>query len=180
MGEQNGSGAVPLAFFIAEAAAERGLDAEKREEILRYLDAGEALGLALAGELIVADAEEREVGGEIGEGSILRAEIEEVSNLRGLIGKAAAFMVTDPRDAIGIEEGKRAKEQRVHDAEDGGCGADAEAGDQGGEEGEPGVAAQGSKGIAEVLKKAVTKAGDGINHELSFDDGLRRRLGIIC
>src|SRR5207237_8645809 len=61
--------------------------------------------------------------------------------------------VRDPRQALRLGERQRAQQQRVDDAEYGRAGADAQAGDQYGEGGEPRVAAKRAESVAEVVGK---------------------------
>ena len=59
-------------------------------------------------------------------------------------------MIGNPDQLGGAVERQGPEQQRVDDAEDGGAGAKAEAGDQDGEDRKAGVAAKGTDGIAEV------------------------------
>ncbi len=153
--QQYGFGAVPFAFIGAEEPSQLRRDAEEREEVSRHGDAAETLRFANAGEFVVADAVEGEVGGEIGVRFTLPAQIEEIVYLRGFTGKARGPVVGDPHEAAGIAEGQRADEESVDDAENGGAGADAEADDENGERGEAGVAAKGAEGVTKVLENAI-------------------------
>jgi len=156
--EEDGFGAVPLALFGCEEAAELRLDAEKREEILGDGDSGEPLGLAGAGEAAVADTVEGEVSGHVGERFILSAKIQEMVHLKGLAGEANLAVITmvgNPNEAGGIAEWQRTDEESVDDAEDGATGADAKADDENGESGEAKVAAESAEGVFEVAGEGV-------------------------
>ncbi len=149
---------MPFALFGSEEAAELGLDAEKREEILGDGHSGKTLGLSGASETAVSDAVEGKVGSHVGERFILGAEIEEMVDLEGLAGEtdlAIVTMIGDPNEAGGFAEWQRTDEEGVDDAEDGAAGADAEADDKNGESGETEVAAEGAQGVFEI-------AGDGV------------------
>ena len=55
----------------------------------------------------------------------------------------------------GVGKGQRAQHQRVHHAEDGDVGADAEGENENGDEGEAAVAAEGAEGVLQILQKNV-------------------------
>src|SRR5271168_3398495 len=80
-------------------------------------------------------------------------------------------MIGDPDQASRIAEGKRANEEGVDDAENGGAGADAQADDENGESGEAEVAAHGAKGVAEILGEAIEE-GDAAGVAVEFLGGL--------
>jgi hypothetical protein len=159
--EKDGLGTVPFAFLSVEEPAELRLHAEKREKIFRNGNAGEALRFTLAGELAVSHAIESKIGGHVGEGLIVGAQIEEVVYLDGCDGEAALAivpMIGNPHEAGGVAERQGADEEGVDDAEDGAAGADAETDDENGESSEAEVAAEGTKGVLEVAGKRVQPA----------------------
>jgi len=147
--------AVPRAFSIVEPAPNRGTHAEQGEEVLRYrhftqpscLDAG------FARQLGVADAIESHVRGHLGERPVELRVREIRAYLRCLLGQSCCLLtsVRQPSQSLGIGEWKRAKQQRVRNAEDGRARADAERDDADGEHGEAGVALECAQRIAEIV-----------------------------
>src|SRR5258708_2057447 len=157
MTQQHCLRAVPFALVVIEQPAKLRLDSEQREEVLRDWHAAETLWFSQAGELVVAHAIEREVGGEVGERPIAFAQVEKMPHLRGLARETAGVVIGNPHQAIGIVEGQGTKKQSVHNAKDSGACPDAESDDENGEGREAGVATQGSEGVANVLEKGVKR-----------------------
>jgi hypothetical protein len=84
LAQQDSLWPIPLAFIGVEKPAELRLHAEKRKEILRYRNTGEALRLAPSGQFAVADSIEGKIRSEIGERMIALAKIEKMIYLDGL------------------------------------------------------------------------------------------------
>src|SRR5439155_19066381 len=85
---------------------------------------------------------------------------------------ANAAIVRDsrnPNQAVGIAKRQRAQQQGIDHAEDGGAGTDAESDDQDREGCEPGVAAQGSDGVAQILKQGFEERQAAYFAMLLFD-----------
>src|SRR5260370_41023659 len=114
MTQQHCVRAVPFTFVIIEQPAKLRLDSEQREEVLRNWHAAETLRFSQAGELVVAHAIEREVGGEIGERPIAFAQVEKVSQLSGFTRTTAGIVLANPHQATENEEGRRANTHSVH------------------------------------------------------------------
>ncbi len=145
-------------FVFMEEAAHQRVHAEHLEEIRSDTDAGEGPGIAVAGELEVVAGGEGIVSGDVGVGLVALAELcIGVNGIGGGGPVAVEDLRTDPEQARGIAEGKRAQHERVDDAEDGDVGADAEREDEDGDEGEAAVAAQGAEGVAKILQEDVER-----------------------
>ncbi len=65
--------------------------------------------------------------------------------------------MVERHDAIRIGDGERTEQQRVHDAEDGGVGADAQGKRRDGDGGEGGRAPQRAHGVAHVLRERLNQ-----------------------
>jgi hypothetical protein len=86
-----------------------------------------------------------------------------VVDLDGRDGKTALaikLMISNPDEAGGVAERKRANEKGVDDAEDGAASADPEADDKNGEGREAEVAAEGAEGVLEVAREGVQPSAD--------------------
>jgi len=132
------------AFVRCERPPERWFNAQQRKKVLRHGNARHAFRFAGSGELPVSGA----IGAparQIGEGTILLPQIEEVADLRG------PFYVRNPDQAAGIAERQRPQQERVHDAEYSRTGPNAEAGDEDRKRGKSGVAPHPSKRITQIL-----------------------------
>ena len=79
---------------------------------------------------------------------------ERVAGRRRALARQAAA-VFDEDQPVGVRERQRPEQQRVHQAEDRGVGADADGEDQDGDDGEAGVAAQRAEGVAQVVQERV-------------------------
>ncbi len=156
-----------------------GSHTQQREEILRHRHAAEPLRLALPGEFVVAHAIESHISGEIGERLILLAQIQQMPHLRGLAGQAVGLIVIGQPDQLaGIAKRQRTQQQRVHHAEDGGTGADAEADNQNRKGSETGIAPQRAKGIGQVLEQSIQSrqaAGFAMQFARRFDAAERSK-----
>jgi len=106
-----------------------------------------------------------------GERMALRAEIAEIGKAEG----AAHFALLrngfpESDEAGGVRVGKGAKEHCVHNAEDGGIGADADGQGEYGDEGEAGVFEHSADGLSNVLS-------EGIHTHLPVNRGTERHVG---
>src|ERR1700751_657348 len=145
-------------FVFMEEAAHQRVHAEHLEEIRSNTDAGEGPGIAVAGELEVVAGGEGKVSGHVCVGLVALAELRiGVNGIGGGGPVAVEDLRTDPEQARGIAEGKRAQHEGVDDAEDGDVGADAEREDEDGDEAEAAVAAQSAEGVANVLQEDVER-----------------------
>ncbi len=70
----------------------------------------------------------------------------------GAVGRSGGVEIDD---ALRVGDGKRAQEHRVHDAEDGGVGSDAQSKREDGGEGEAGTLAHGAQAEAEIAEEAI-------------------------
>ena len=145
--------ALPGGLLGVEPAAQHRLHAEHVEEVLRHRHAAQPLGFPAAAEQVVADAVEREVAGDRRERLRALPQIQHVPHLRRLAGQPAGVAVGDPHQLGRPGERQRPQQQRVDHAEDDDARADAEPGDQDGEDGKSGVPPQGAGGVAEVLEQ---------------------------
>ncbi len=111
-------------LFRRERAAERGRDAEQREEVFRDAHARDHLGQAARVERQAA----ARVGRQPLEGAALRAPVHEVRGRDAAhFGRAAAPVLGRGDDhALGRVERQRPHQRRVHDAEDRRVDADAQ------------------------------------------------------
>ena len=170
------------AFLLEEQAADRRPHAERLVEAAGDHHVDQALGFGADGELRAQVAVEREVAAERLERLAALApglEVERpgrapgqpavVAGLaaprcrpdrrpprpprRGSGGTPPLFSMKTSRSAL--REGQRPEQQRVHQAEDRGVGADADGEDQDGDEREAGVAAQRAEGVAQVVQERV-------------------------
>ncbi len=137
-------------LFGQKAAAQDGLYAEIAEEIVAGDYAGNYLRQGLSGG---CDAE----GGKFeGDHAVKRLgfglEVAKVGigdAAEGIVGRGGA----DVHDRAGLEDGKRAEEEGVGEAEDRAVGADAEGEREGGDQGETGVLNEDADRITNVLKE---------------------------
>ncbi len=104
----------------------------------------------------IAGTGEGEVAGHILIRAALHAElIVGIGRIRGAGQAALGWRRRDPHQLLGVGEGQRAQQERVHHAEDGNVGADAESENQNGDDGKARIAAQRAEGVLQVLQQNV-------------------------
>jgi hypothetical protein len=143
--------AVPGTLFGGERPAKQRLHAEHVEEVARDGHAGQPFWFASPAEEVVADAVKREVSGNRRHGLARFPQVQHVANLCRLARQSGRIAVGNPHQFERLLERQWPQKQGVDDAEDRGAGADAQARDDDGERGKPGIAAQSPKGVAHVL-----------------------------
>jgi len=153
-GDRSGAGDV---VFEAKVSAKRGRNAENGEEVRSDGAAINFFGIALAGE---GEGIAEGSGGYVGENLIAGAPIGEVARSGSIFWKAEGGSVfVDDDEAVGVAIGKRAKEDGVGDAEDGGIGGNADSENGDGEKREAGILTEHAGAEADVLEKVFKEVG---------------------
>ena len=143
----------PFRLLGAESSAEGRLYSKDLEEVVGDRHGAEALRLAAPAQDGVPDAVKGKEAGDRRQRLRPLAQIQHVADLGRLAREAGGIVVGNPYEALGFGERQGPQQQGVDDAEDGGTGANPQAGDRDGEHREPCVAPQGSDGIAKILAK---------------------------
>jgi len=152
--DRSGAGHV---VFGKEVAAESGRDAENGEEVGGDGATAKLFRVALAGE---SDGGSEGRSGHVGEDLIARAPLGEVAGSGSIAGEANGGSVfPDDDETVGVAIRKRAKENGVGDAEDGGVGGDADGEDRDGEESEGRTFTEHAGAEANVLKQVFEEVG---------------------
>ncbi len=129
-----------------------GAGAEHRQQVRRHADRADALGLAVAGQVLVAADRERDLL----EPAVARPDVEVLRGREPVLHDAEARRaVPEDDEAVGIRVGQRAQQERAGDAEDRGVRADAQRDREHGGEREPGRLPEGPERVAEVLRERL-------------------------
>src|SRR6185503_11038585 len=104
MTDHDGARTVPNTLLGREVAAEHGMHAEQRKEVLRDGNGAEANRFRTFAQRDVAVTVERRVGRDVGERSILPLEREEWIDLERLRRESGLRAVLNPHESIGIRE----------------------------------------------------------------------------
>lgn len=132
------------------------MNAEHLKKVRDDVDAGGGDGSAAGVEAEIAGAGESEVTGHVLIGAAVGAELVVGVSGVGCAGEAAfAGRRCDPHQPLRVGEGQRAQQERVHNAEDGNVGADAESQDKNGDDGEAAVTAQRAEGVLQILQNDI-------------------------
>jgi hypothetical protein len=124
---------------------EHRINAQQRKKVLRHGNARHPFRLAGSRQLPVSGAIVAGPPGQIGEGTILLPQVQEVTHLSG------PFLVRNPNQTARIAEREGPQQERIHDAEHSRTSPDAEAGDENHKCGERGIAPHPSKRVAQIL-----------------------------
>jgi hypothetical protein len=148
-------GPVPDRFLGRKPSAKQRLYAKHLEEIGGDGNPAQPLRLTRPGQQVVTHAVEREVAGQRGQRFRALAQIQHMPHLRRLPRKPAGVAVADPDQPVRVGKRQGPEQQRIHDAEHGGAGADAEPGDENDKSGQPGVPPERPDGVAQILAETI-------------------------
>ncbi len=147
VGENDGGRAVEL-FILSEHAAEGRWHSQRLQKIGGNERDFHLLRVCLAGECAGADPN----GGDILRQSAAMLDFGESRSRCWRAGGSGFKAGPDERELFWVNIGKRAQQDGVDDAEDGGVHADAERERQDGDQGESGAFAESARGVANVLQ----------------------------
>jgi hypothetical protein len=121
---ENRGGVVTGDIFVGKKqSAHCGAIAEQREKIRGDANCADAFGIAVAGEIVVG----AESDGGVFEAGVAILDVEILRGGKPILSDAeAGGAVPEDDELAGVFVGKRAKQKRAGDAEDGSVGADAD------------------------------------------------------
>lgn len=143
-----------LRFFLGEETAEMGRDAEHGKEIVRDLEAQDALGSVLLKQVVRMEA----VVGDVREDGVLLRDFLDVGERNARLDIAGALLnarLAEADEFFGARIGERADQYGVDEAEDGGVDADAERESEHGDQRERFVFAQNAQSNSKVLPEGA-------------------------
>ena len=142
-------------FVLARQAAFGGADLERREESRRDEYRGEALRIAVAGEIDAAPAVGVPEAADVGERRALRAPVVEIERRHGRVEHSGgAIGGVHLEQLLRVRKWQRSQQHAVDDGEDRGVRADAERERDDGGDRERGRGAELAQRVGEILRSS--------------------------